>query len=97
MSESEYIHKLHNVSILLYHFVCPAKYRKVVLDKEIDENMKEVCLSIEKRYGVHFLEIGTDKNHVHFLIQSVSGKSPTQIIKIVKSITADRYSGSIRK
>ena len=88
MSESEYIHKSHNVSVLLYHFVCPAKYRKVVFDKGVDETLKEVCLEIEKRYEVHFLEIGTDKNHVHFLVQSVPGKSPTQIIRMLKSITA---------
>ena len=88
MSKSEYIHKSHNVSILLYHFVCPAKYRKVVFDKGVDETLKEACLEIEKRYEVHFLEIGTDKNHVHFLIQSVPSKSPTQIIKMLKSITA---------
>jgi putative transposase len=88
MSESEYIHKSHNVSILLYHFVCPAKYRKVVFDKGVDETLKEVCLEIEKRYEVHFLEIGTDKNHVHFLIQSVPSKSPTQIVRMLKSITA---------
>ena len=50
--------------------------------------LKDVCLEIEKRYEVHFLEIGTDKNHVHFLIQSVPTKSPTQIIKMLKSITA---------
>jgi len=50
--------------------------------------LKDVCLEIEKRYEVHFLEIGTDKNHVHFLVQSVPTKSPTQIIKILKSITA---------
>ena len=45
-------------------------------------------MEIEKRYDVHFLEIGTDKNHVHFLIQSVPSKSPTRIIKMLKSITA---------
>ena len=33
-------------------------------------------------------EIGADKDHVHLLIQSVPNYSPTQIIKIVKSITA---------
>ncbi|MDR0637348.1 MAG: IS200/IS605 family transposase, partial [Spirochaetaceae bacterium] len=27
---SEYLHKSHNVSVLLYHIVCPAKYRRVV-------------------------------------------------------------------
>ena len=88
MSESEYIHKSHNVSILLYHFVCPAKYRKVVFDKRVNETLKNICLEIEKRYEVHFIEIGTDKNHVHFLIQSVPSKSPSQIIKMLKSITA---------
>ncbi|MEE9273365.1 MAG: IS200/IS605 family transposase, partial [Robiginitomaculum sp.] len=29
---SEYIHKRHNVTILLYHFVFPAKYRRAVFD-----------------------------------------------------------------
>jgi REP element-mobilizing transposase RayT len=43
---------------------------------------------MEKRYEVHFLEIGTDNNHVHFLLQSVSMKSPTQIVKMLKGITA---------
>lgn len=88
MSESEYIHKSHNVSVLLYHFVCPAKYRRVVFSKSVDQTLKEVCLEIEKRYEVRFLEIGTDKDHVHFLIQSVPMKSATQIIKMVKSIIA---------
>jgi REP element-mobilizing transposase RayT len=37
---------------------------------------------------VTFVEIGTDKDHVHFLIQSVPSYSPTQIARIVKSITA---------
>jgi len=88
MSESEYIHKSHNVSVLLYHFVCPAKYRRVVFSKEVDETLKDICLEISKRYEIHFLEIGVDQDHVHFLIQSVPTKSPTQIITTVKSLTA---------
>jgi putative transposase len=88
MSESDYIHKSHNVSVLMYHFVCPAKYRRVVISKDVDLTLKEVCLEIEKRYEVHFLEIGTDKDHVHFLIQSVPRISATEIIRMVKSITA---------
>lgn len=88
MSESTYIHKSHNVSVLMYHFVCPAKYRQVVFSKAVDNTLKEICLEIEKRYEVHFLEIGTDKDHVHFLIQSVPRKSVSEIIRIVKSIIA---------
>ena len=85
---STYIHKSHNVSVLLYHFVCPAKYRRVVFSEEIDQTLKELCLEISKRYEIHFVEIGTDKDHVHYLVQSVPKFSPTKIITIIKSITA---------
>jgi len=85
---SEYIHKSHNVSVLLYHFVCPAKYRRVVFSKAVDKSLKDVCLEISKRYEMYFIEIGTDLDHVHFLIQGVPTMSPKEIIQIIKSITA---------
>ena len=85
---SLYLHKSHNVPVLLYHLVCPAKYREAVFSKDVDEEIKKICLEISKRYSIYFLEIGTDKNHVHFLIQSVPMYSPTKIARIVKSITA---------
>ena len=85
---SEYVHKSHNVSVLLYHFVCPAKYRRIVSTEKIDQSLKSICLEISKRYEIEFIEIGTDKDHVHFLIQSIPAKSPSKIIQAVKSITA---------
>ena len=88
MAESSYIHKSHNVSVLLYHFVCPTKYRRVIFKTTVDATLKNICLEIEKRYEVKFLEIGIDKNHVHFLLQSVPTQSPTKIVKMIKSITA---------
>ena len=71
MAASRYIHKSHNVSVLLYHVVCAAKYRRVIFSEHVDEVLREACLEIAKRYEMVFLEIGTDRNHVHFLIQSV--------------------------
>ena len=47
-----------------------------------------MCLEIAKRYEIDFLEIGTDKDHVHFLVQSIPMYSVTKIVQIVKSITA---------
>ena len=88
MAQSKYIHKSHNVSVLLYHYVCPAKYRRVVFSDTVDNTLKEVCLGISQRYEIHFLEIGTDDNHVHFLVQSVPTYSPTKILTTIKSITA---------
>ena len=85
---SHLIRKSHNVSILVYHFVCPAKYRRAVIDEKVDQVLKDVCLEIAQRYQIEFLEIGTDKDHVHFLVQSVPSYSPTKIITIIKSFTA---------
>jgi REP element-mobilizing transposase RayT len=68
---SEYIHKSHNITVLIYHLVFPAKYRRAVFDERVDETVKDVCMEIEKRYQVKFLEIGIDKDHVHFLVQTV--------------------------
>jgi REP element-mobilizing transposase RayT len=68
--------------------VCPAKYRRAVIDEKVDQVLKEVCVEIAARYQLEFLEIGTDKDHVHFLVQSVPTYSPTRIITIIKSITA---------
>ena len=85
---SEYIHKSHNVTVLIYHLVFPAKYRRVVFDDMVDEALKDVCLDIEKRYQIKFLEIGTDKDHVHFLVQSVPTYSVTKIVTMIKSLTA---------
>jgi putative transposase len=84
----EFIHKSHNVTVLIYHLVFPAKYRRVVFDDDVDEVLKEVCLDIEKRYQIVFLEIGIDKDHVHFLVQSVPTYSVTKIVTIIKSLTA---------
>jgi REP element-mobilizing transposase RayT len=59
-----------------------------VIDKKVDQVLKEVCLDIADRYQIEFLEIGTDKDHVHFLVQSVPRYSPTKIITTIKSLTA---------
>ena len=66
----------------------PAKYRKAVFDEQVDSLLKEVCLEMEKRYEIKFVEIGVDKDHVHFLVQSVPTYSVTRIVTMIKSITA---------
>ena len=76
---SEYVHKSHNVTVLIYHLVFPAKYRRAVFDEDVDEVMKDVCMEIEKRYQMKFLEIGTDKDHVHFLVQSIPTYNVTRV------------------
>jgi len=76
------------VTVLLYHLVFPTKYRRVVFGDSVDETLKAICLDIADRYQVKFLEIGTDEDHVHFLVQSVPTYSVTKIVRLTKSLTA---------
>ena len=57
--------------------------------------LKDTCIEISKRYEVYFLEIGTEGDHVHFLIQSVPSYSPTKIVTKIKSIIARQVFSSV--
>ena len=85
---SEHILKKHSKSLLLYHLVCPAKYRRSVFTEPVEQTLKETCIGIGERYEIHVIEIGSDENHVHFLIQSVPIMSPSRLVQNIKSITA---------
>ena len=86
--EDEHIYKSHNKTLLLYHLVFPSKYRKKVFTKEVEETLKEVCIGISERYEIQFVEIGNDIDHIHFLVQSVPTMTVSQIVMMIKSITA---------
>ncbi|MEA3289475.1 MAG: IS200/IS605 family transposase [Campylobacterota bacterium] len=88
--KSEHIYKSYNKTLLLYHLVFPAKYRKKVFNKKVDKTLKIVCEEISYRYEINFIEIGNDEDHIHFLIQSVPILSLSSIVTTIKSITAKK-------
>ena len=79
----------HKVFRIKYHFVFVIKYRKdLFADENIVNYFKEICGGLEERYTMKFETIGFDEDHVHFLLQSVPKYSPSQLFRVVKSITA---------
>jgi REP element-mobilizing transposase RayT len=84
----EHIRRSHNVSALLSHLVCPVKYRRAVFSGEMDTALRGICLEIAERYEIRFLEIGTDQDPVHFLVQTIPPDSPTKLVRVIKSLTA---------
>ena len=84
---SQYIHKSHNVSVLLYHLILPTKYRRAIVTAPVEATLRDICTYIEVCYEVWFLEIGSDRDHVHFLVQTVPTMSPTALVRMLKSLT----------
>ena len=85
---SEHIKKSHNKTLLLYHIVCPVRYRRKVFTKAVKQTLVKICQGIQQRYDIYFVEIGADKDHVHFLIQSIPTEPVSQLVQTIKSLTA---------
>jgi REP element-mobilizing transposase RayT len=85
---SEYMHKARNASQLIYHIVCPAKYRRVAISDEADKTLRETCEGMEKRREIKFLEIGAEGGRMRFLARSAPTYSPAKIARAIKSVTA---------
>lgn len=49
MSDSEYVHGSLNVSNLVYQYVCPAKYRRIAINEDVDVSLRQICEGIERR------------------------------------------------
>ena len=66
----------------------PLKYRKSLIDKRVEEGLREITSGIGERYGIHVEALGCDKNHVHLLCGAHPKLAPGRIVQIYKSITA---------
>ena len=79
----------HKVFKIKYHFVFCIKYRKdLFLNDKYMKSFKEICNGLEERYHMKFETMGFDEDHVHFMLQSVMKYSPSQLFRLIKSITA---------
>jgi len=71
----------HSVYCNNYHFVQCIKYRKKILcNRLVCEGLKKKTASLIKKYQGRLVEIGLDKDHVHFLF---SLKPETSLIKFI--------------
>ena len=71
-----------------YHIVFAVKYRKALLDFEVQEIIKQTASGISERYAIEMEAIGCDKDHIHLLCGAHPKLAPGRIVQIFKSITA---------
>lgn len=79
----------HNVYQIHYHFVTPVKYRRVIFGKpDREQALRMISKGIEERYEVMIEKIGIDQDHVHWLVSAAPKYAPSELIRMIKSITA---------
>ena len=80
----DYRSKNHSKYLLMYHIIFVCKYRKKLLTKYSPE-IKDIFLAISKDYDFEILEMESDKDHIHLLIESEPKISILQIVRVLKS------------
>jgi len=78
----------HSVYKIRYHIVTAVKYRKALLNNEVEECIREILKGISERYEIVIDEVGFDQNHIHIFCGAQPRLSPLRVVSIIKSITA---------
>jgi putative transposase len=78
----------HNVSECNYHIQLTIKYRRAVLEPKVIETIKSVLGGFKERFAIHIHDIGFDDNHIHILCQFLPKYSGGQVIRWIKTLTA---------
>jgi len=78
----------HAVYDIKYHLVWIPKYRKDILDSDVRQYLKEVFGWIADEYEFHIDTMEVMEDHVHVFIEAPPKYSPSQVVQILKSISA---------
>ena len=71
-----------------YHVIWCTKYRRKVLDTQIQGRLKQLIREKETEYGYEIREVETQQEHVHLLIEIPPTDSIDKIVGKIKSYTS---------
>ena len=81
----------HHVFRLMYHFVWIPKYRRKVFVEPYRTTMKAIIRKIGYDYDIDIVELEIPEDHIHMVIRGIPKQSPSDVMQIIKSITAREF------
>ena len=81
----------HHVFRIMYHFVWIPKYRHKIFIEPYRESLKLIIKKIGYDYNIEIVELEIPSDHVHMVVKSEPKVSPSDIIQIIKSISARNF------
>lgn len=76
------------VYFIQYHMVWCVKYKHKVLVDKIDESLKEIIKSVAEDINIKIIEMETDFDHIHLLVECSPQDYIPTMIKILKGSSA---------
>ena len=75
----------------MYHFVWIPKYRRKVFIEPYRETMKAIIYKAGFDYDIDIVELEIPEDHIHMVVRSEPKVSPSDIMQIIKSISAREF------
>jgi putative transposase len=99
---NEYISKNRCKFLLRYHLIFVCKYRRNLLaSNNISSDIKKLSEEIANNHNVTIKYMETDKDHIHYMIETEPTMSVSKIVNLMKSYTTyhiwERYPNYLRK
>lgn len=75
--------------------------KKLLVSKQISDDIKQLSYEIYQKHHIMIRYMVTDKDHIHYMIETKPTMSINKIVNLVKSYTTyhiwERYSNYLRK
>ena len=85
---SEWKSKNHSKYLLQYHLIFVCKYRKKLLSSNsISNDIKTLSEEICIRHNVNIRYMKTDKDHIHYMIETEPNINLSDLVRTMKSYT----------
>jgi putative transposase len=81
----------HHVFRIMYHFVWIPKYRHKVFEEPYRSVLKNIISKIGYDYNIEIVELEIPKDHVHMIVKSEPKRCPSEIMQVIKSISARNF------
>ncbi len=75
----------------MYHFVWIPKYRHKVFNEPYRGSLKAIIEKIGYDYNIEIVELEIPVDHIHMVVRSEPKVSPSDIMQIIKSISAKEF------
>ena len=75
----------------MYHFVWIPKYRHKVFKEPCRSGLKAIIEKIGYDYNIEIVELEIPVDHIHMVVRSEPKVSPSDIMQIIKSISAREF------
>jgi putative transposase len=75
----------------MYHFVWIPKYRRKVFIEPYRTTLRNIIHKIGYDYNINIVELEIPVDHIHMIVMSEPKISPSDIMQVVKSISAREF------